>query len=347
MKKFMILACIVGALQAAMFQSVEPDKSTLIMQGNAKEYCPNCGMDLAKFYKTNHTHNGKQYCSMHCLHEATKGTMPKDVMVVDTKNLNFIDASKAYYVVGSRMKGTMTQNSKYSFLTEDDAKEFQARNGGEIMSFEKAYEVAGKDFVSDMKMIKAKRDGGVYAKGKEIYETKCTKVDKNIYESIALLKDDLKKFCQISADGDLQAAALYIWDEPKNVNVVKKAEKIVVPKDARCPICGMFVAKNPQWAAMIEADSEKFYFDGVKDMMKYYFKNNKNFNKLFVSDYYKLHKIDAKNAYFVVGSNVFGPMGDELIPFASQNEAINFAKDHAGKQILKFEDITEEMLKGL
>ena len=138
-----------------MFQSVEPSKATLVGSGEGKEYCAVCGMNLVKFYKTNHVYNGKQVASLHCLYELTEGKIPSEAQVVDTKNLNLIDVNKAFYVVGSSVKGTMTRNSKYAFSTEADAKEFQAANGGEIMNFAKAYEIAGQDFAGDNKMIKA------------------------------------------------------------------------------------------------------------------------------------------------------------------------------------------------
>lgn len=43
---------------------------------------------------------------------------------------------------------------------------------------------------------------------------------------------------------------------------------------------------------------------------------------------------------FVIGSNVMGPMGDELIPFKDENSANEFSKDHFGKKIVKFNEIT-------
>ena len=56
MRKLFLLMGFVGALFAAdmMFQSVEADKATLLQKGSAKEYCPNCGMHLPKYYKTSH-----------------------------------------------------------------------------------------------------------------------------------------------------------------------------------------------------------------------------------------------------------------------------------------------------
>jgi len=152
----------------------------------------------------------------------------------------------------------------------------------------------------------------------------------------------------------LQMMSLYLW-EVKRVN--KIAQKISAPHGAKCPVCGMFVYKYPKWAAMIEVNDihhHKLYFDGVKDMMKFYFNPKAyldvHFTKkdmsLFVTDYYTLNKIKANKAYFVTGSNIYGPMGNELIPFSKKSQAKNFIKDHGGK-IIEFKDININLLKNL
>lgn len=136
------------------------------------------------------------------------------------------------------------------------------------------------------------------------------------------------------------------WGGRSGVNSTK-AEKIVVPQGARCPVCGMIVSHHPQWATQIDYNGESFYFDGVKDTMKYYFENAKKFDKIYVSDYYKLTKTDARAAFYVLGSNVLGPMGDELIPFANRSDAETFTKDHDGKRILSFDEIDEKIIDEL
>ena len=41
-------------------------------------------------------------------------------------------------------------------------------------------------------------------------------------------------------------------------------------KQEKCPVCGMFVYKYPDWTAqIIFSDQSQFYFDGVKDLFKY------------------------------------------------------------------------------
>ena len=121
-----------------------------------------------------------------------------------------------------------------------------------------------------------------------------------------------------------------------------------VDPNEKCPVCGMFVAKYPQWLAQIINENEKpLIFDGVKDMMAYYFNSelyggdaDLTLAQIWVRNYYTLDYIDGRTAFYVVGSDVLGPMGDELIPFATLKEAENFKKDHQGTDILSFDEIT-------
>jgi len=125
--------------------------------------------------------------------------------------------------------------------------------------------------------------------------------------------------------------------------------------DTRCPVCGMFVSKYPHWLAqIITGDTDLKAFDGVKDMMAYYF-SPETFGGtplpgtavLLVKDYYTQEWIDAKKALYVTGSDVLGPMGHELIPFSSRAAAENFMADHKGKEFLEFSDITPRIITEL
>lgn len=129
--------------------------------------------------------------------------------------------------------------------------------------------------------------------------------------------------------------------------------QIEVPKEVKCPVCGMFVAKYPKWAARIEVATHKHYFDGVKDMMKFYifdvdFPYDRNkIVKIEVTDFYTLRAIDAKAAFYVIGSDVYGPMGNELIPFLTKDAAQNFMGDHGAEKILHFDEISPKLVMGL
>lgn len=128
------------------------------------------------------------------------------------------------------------------------------------------------------------------------------------------------------------------------------------PPGEKCPVCGMFVAKYTDWLGMITIKGAKpVYFDGPKDLFTFYLNMGKyrpgthpaNITAVQVRDYYTLKSIDGRKAFFVSGSDVYGPMGKELVPFANEADARAFLQDHKGKRILRFGDITPAVLKTL
>ena len=128
-----------------------------------------------------------------------------------------------------------------------------------------------------------------------------------------------------------------------------------VGKEERCAVCGMFVAPYPTWASQLRlADGTVKYFDGCKDMMAFYFapdmyggKKDEAFKEIWVKDYYSLKWVEARTVFFVAGSDVNGPMGSELIPFASREAGENFKKDHHGTQLLAFPELTAALIESL
>jgi len=125
--------------------------------------------------------------------------------------------------------------------------------------------------------------------------------------------------------------------------------------NARCPVCGMFVAKYEVWVTRIEDTPGTFLdFDGVKDLAAYFFKPSlyggkelKGDSRIWVKDYYSLKWLDGREAFYVYGSDVNGPMGLELIPFATQAAAQSFLTDHHGKKVLNFAEITPALIDEL
>lgn len=124
----------------------------------------------------------------------------------------------------------------------------------------------------------------------------------------------------------------------------------------KCPVCGMFVYKYPDWLGhIIFKDGSHAVFDGAKDLFKYHM-NLKRYNPskttadikyIYVIDYYSVEPIDALKAVYVTGSDVYGPMGRELIPFSNKDDAKEFMKDHGGKMILEFGKIGAEIIREL
>lgn len=136
---------------------------------------------------------------------------------------------------------------------------------------------------------------------------------------------------------------------PFNLSVA--ASEIQMPgKKERCPVCGMFVAKYPTWLAQVKtSDGKTYFFDGVKDMLAFYFEpekygGNPPVEDIFVTDYYAQKWVDGRKALYVIGSDTTGPMGHEFIPFDSLAAAESFKSDHHGKDILAFDQITLELV---
>jgi len=198
-----------------LYQMVPPDMATIVQDGKAKLFCPECGMTLSMFYKTNHvaTVAGKvkQYCSIHCLVEdIEKGSKLTDIKVVDTITLKFIPVEKATYVVGSSKKGTMTMVSKYAFANRTDAEKFAKDNGGKLVDYNSAYKAAKSDFVKDSKMI-ASKQAMMAQKGEMIYGKMCKKTD-NKFTTTAEAKAFMieSQLCKGLNPKQMQAVGLYL-----------------------------------------------------------------------------------------------------------------------------------------
>lgn len=116
--------------------------------------------------------------------------------------------------------------------------------------------------------------------------------------------------------------------------------------EARCPVCGMFVSPHPNWvASIVFGNGEREYFDGPKDLFRYFFDlenyrpeaTSADIDEVFVTEYYTLRPVPAGSVLFVSGSDVLGPMGKELVPIAGKDEAQTFMRDHGGAKLMRFD----------
>ena len=199
-----------------MFQSVPVEKATLLQSGDAKMFCPQCGMNLPMFYKTNHAAEVdgkvKQYCSIHCLVEDVEinHKKPKNIRVVDVETLRFIPVEKAFYVVGSDLKGTMSMTSKYAFGSKEAAEAFAKAHGGKVTDFQGALTEAKRDFAKDSAMITQKQ-AMMAKKGKMLYNKACKPITQK-FSSPAEAKAYVAKngLCKGLNPKALQAVGLYL-----------------------------------------------------------------------------------------------------------------------------------------
>ena len=124
----------------------------------------------------------------------------------------------------------------------------------------------------------------------------------------------------------------------------------------RCLVCGMLVAPHAAWVSQLQlANATTAYFDGNKCLFRYLLSRERfapelqkeTISAIFVTTYYDLGKMALEDAWFVIGSDVKGPMGHELVPFRTRNEADTFMADHSGQRIVRFADVNGEILATL
>lgn len=129
-----------------------------------------------------------------------------------------------------------------------------------------------------------------------------------------------------------------------------------IPADARCPVCGMYPARFPRWAAQtVFKDGASHYFDSPIDLFVFLNRADR-YNKRYalediavsyVTDFATGQWIEAGNAFFVHGSTAFGPMRDADLPaFSARQSADAFARSRGGK-VLTLTQVTPELIQSL
>lgn len=129
-----------------------------------------------------------------------------------------------------------------------------------------------------------------------------------------------------------------------------------IPADARCPVCGMYPARFPRWAAQtVFRDGASHYFDSPINLFAFLQRIDRYSKRYapedvavsYVTDFESGQWIDAHQAFFVQGSTAFGPMRAADLPaFSSRKSADAFARSRGGK-VLTFTQITPELIQSL
>lgn len=129
-----------------------------------------------------------------------------------------------------------------------------------------------------------------------------------------------------------------------------------VPADARCPVCGMFPARAPRWAAqLIYRDGDVHFFDSplslylfLQDVPRHASgRSRADVVVQFVTDIDGSGWIAAQGAYYVSGSSDMGPMRAGNLPaFATLAGAQAFASARGGR-VVTASQIDAAMLRPL
>lgn len=146
-----------------------PDARPLVDELKKYPKCPYCGMDRTEF---NYSRHLVQYdddlvdgtCSIHCLAISLMLNMdrgPKAIYAADfgspeeIKPLVLVD--KVNYLIGSKLKGTMTANSKIAFADKGQAEAAMAKEGGALGNFDQTLNQTMVDMAADTVRIRKNR----------------------------------------------------------------------------------------------------------------------------------------------------------------------------------------------
>jgi copper chaperone NosL len=119
-----------------------------------------------------------------------------------------------------------------------------------------------------------------------------------------------------------------------------------------CPVCNMKLEDSKVGvAAVVFKDGKVVGFDSAGDMFRYirlpvkYSISTENIKNIFVTDYGTKKFMDAKQAFFVVGSEVQAGMGAEVMAFSKKEDAEKFNSEHKGKRVAAYAEVTADDVK--
>lgn len=129
-----------------------------------------------------------------------------------------------------------------------------------------------------------------------------------------------------------------------------------VPPTARCPVCGMYPARQAAWAAQVHYRSDDaHFFDSPVDLLQFLADVGRysagqvlaDVRARWVTDFPSGQWVALDNAWFVLDSRVLGPMRRADLPaFADEAGARTFAA-LSGGVVLRHADITPGIVKRL
>lgn len=139
--------------------------------------------------------------------------------------------------------------------------------------------------------------------------------------------------------------------ESTTQTVAERPAAVHMENSDECHVCGMAITgfPGPKGEVITEKQQQVHKFCSTKDMFSWVLQpeNSKRDNTLYVHDMAQTEwdnpadtaLIDARKAFFVIGSERNGAMGPTLASFADKVDADGFAAEFGG-QIKAFADIT-------
>ena len=117
-----------------------------------------------------------------------------------------------------------------------------------------------------------------------------------------------------------------------------------VAQTARCAHCGMRVDPAGAFTSGASDAGQTLAFDSNKCLLRYRL-DHPSMHDAWVTDYYARTHVALERAFFVIGSEVIGPMGADLVALGSRADAERFLRDHHGAALHPSAEITAEIVR--
>jgi hypothetical protein len=115
-------------------------------------------------------------------------------------------------------------------------------------------------------------------------------------------------------------------------------------KETRCKNCGMRIDPTSPWRAdLVAADGAVTTFDTPRCALQSWRSGKTPAKAVRVQDYYDRKERDGNDVRFVIGGDVVGPMGPDLVPVDAARVS-KFIHDHAADRALRLDEVTPEVL---
>jgi nitrous oxide reductase accessory protein NosL len=144
-----IIICILTAAQLCTAGT------TVFAQPDIEDHrsCVYCGMDrkaygFSRVLVLYEDGGAAGICSLHCAVvelDANQRRKVKSLLVADRVTRTLIDAEKAFWVMGGKKSGVMTQRPKWAFESKAAAEAFIEEYGGKIVSWTEAFAAAREE----------------------------------------------------------------------------------------------------------------------------------------------------------------------------------------------------------
>lgn len=115
----------------------------------------------------------------------------------------------------------------------------------------------------------------------------------------------------------------------------------------RCKNCGMKIDPTSVWRAeLVGADGAMTTFDSPRCALSSWRSGKTRATTLRVQEYYERTWRSADELRFVIGGDVLGPMGPDLVA-VDPSRATKFIQDHGADRALRLDELTADVLSSM